>query len=55
VVQQDSNDEFLALCVAKSFLVTRIGSVDCLSKSLELAGVFGKTKSMDQWILTNFA
>jgi hypothetical protein len=55
LVLQNRNDEYLALCDAKSFPVTRIGSVDCLSNSIELAGIFGETKSIDQWILTNFA
>jgi phosphoribosylformylglycinamidine synthase len=47
VVPQNQNDEFLALCEAKSFPVTKIGSVDSLSKSIQLAGVFGETISMD--------
>jgi phosphoribosylformylglycinamidine synthase len=47
VVPQDRNDDFLALCGAKSFPVTKIGSVDSLSKSIELAGVFGETISLD--------
>jgi phosphoribosylformylglycinamidine synthase II len=46
VVPQNQNDEFLALCESKSFQVTKIGSVDSLSKSIELAGVFGETISM---------
>jgi phosphoribosylformylglycinamidine synthase len=47
VVPQNRNDEFLALCESKSFPVTKIGSVDSLSKSIELAGVFGETISLD--------
>jgi phosphoribosylformylglycinamidine synthase len=47
VVPQNKNDEFLALCESKSFPVTKIGLVDSLSKSIELAGVFGETISLD--------
>ena len=47
VVPQNRNDEFLSLCESKSFPVTKIGSVDSLSKSIELAGVFGKTIYLD--------
>jgi phosphoribosylformylglycinamidine synthase len=47
VVPQNRNDDFMALCESKLFPVTKIGSVDSLSKSIELAGVFGKTISMD--------
>ena len=47
VVPQDRNDEFLTLCESKSFPVTKIGVVDALSKSLELAGVFGASISLD--------
>jgi phosphoribosylformylglycinamidine synthase II len=47
VVPQNKNDEFLALCESKSFPVTKIGAVDSLSKSIELAGVFGETISLD--------
>ena len=47
VVPQGHNDEFLALCESKSFPVTKIGVVDTLSKSVELAGVFGETISLD--------
>jgi phosphoribosylformylglycinamidine synthase II len=47
VIPQNRNDEFLALCESKSFPVTKIGSVDSLSKSIELAGVFGETISLD--------
>ena len=47
VVPQDRNDEFLSLCESKSFPVTKIGVVDALSKSVELAGVFGETISLD--------
>jgi phosphoribosylformylglycinamidine synthase len=47
VVPQDRNEKFLALCESKSFPVTKVGSVDSLSKSIELAGVFGETISLD--------
>jgi phosphoribosylformylglycinamidine synthase len=47
VVPQNQNDAFLALCESKSFPATKIGSVDSLSKSIELAGVFGETISLD--------
>jgi phosphoribosylformylglycinamidine synthase II len=47
VVPQARNDEFLALCESKGFPVTKIGSVDSLSKSIELAGVFGETIALD--------
>ena len=47
VVPQDRNDEFLALCESKGFPVTKIGIVDALSKSVELAGVFGETVTLD--------
>jgi phosphoribosylformylglycinamidine synthase len=47
VVPQDRNNEFVSLCESKSFPVTKIGSVDSLSKSIELAGVFGETISLD--------
>ncbi len=47
VVPQDRNDEFLALCESKSFPVTKIGVVDALSKSVELAEVFGETVTLD--------
>jgi phosphoribosylformylglycinamidine synthase II len=47
VVPQNRNDEFLALCESKSFPMTKIGTVDSLSKSIELAGVFGETTSLD--------
>jgi phosphoribosylformylglycinamidine synthase II len=46
VVPQDRNESFLALCGSKSFPVTKIGVVDALSKSVELAGVFTKTISL---------
>jgi phosphoribosylformylglycinamidine synthase len=46
-VPQARNDEFLALCESKGFPVTKIGSVDSLSKSIELAGVFGETIALD--------
>jgi phosphoribosylformylglycinamidine synthase II len=47
VVPQDRNEDFLALCESKGFPVTKIGSVDSLSKSIELAGVFGESISLD--------
>jgi phosphoribosylformylglycinamidine synthase II len=47
VIPQNRNDDFLALCEAKSFPVTKIGAVDSLSKSIELAGVIGETISLD--------
>lgn len=47
VVSQDQNDDFLSLCDSKSFPVTKIGEVDSMSKSIELAGVFGETISLD--------
>ena len=47
VVPQDRNDEFLSLCDSRNFPVTKIGVVDALSKSVELAGVFGETISLD--------
>ena len=47
VVPQNQNDDFLALCGAKAFPVTKIGVVDSLSKSIELSGVFGETISLD--------
>ena len=47
VVSQNKNDEFLALCESKSFPITKIGVVDALSKSVELAGVFGESTSLD--------
>jgi phosphoribosylformylglycinamidine synthase len=47
VVPQNRNDEFMALCESKSFPVTKIGSVDLLSKSIELSGVLGEMISLD--------
>jgi phosphoribosylformylglycinamidine synthase len=47
VVPQDRNEEFLSLCESKPFPVTKIGVVDALSKSVELAGVFGETVSLE--------
>jgi phosphoribosylformylglycinamidine synthase len=47
VVLQNRNDEFLALCESRSFPVTKFGAVDSLSKSIELAGVFGETILLD--------
>jgi len=47
VVPQDRNEEFLALCAAEGFPVTKIGAVDSLSKSIEFAGVFGETITLD--------
>jgi phosphoribosylformylglycinamidine synthase II len=47
VIPQNRNDDFVVLCESKSFPMTKIGAVDSLSKSIELAGVFGETISMD--------
>jgi phosphoribosylformylglycinamidine synthase len=47
VVPQDRNGEFLALCESKGFPVSKVGSVDSLSKSIELAGVFGESIALD--------
>ena len=47
VVPQDRNDDFWSLCVSMGFPVTKIGVVDALSKSVELAGVFTDTISLD--------
>ena len=47
VVPQDRNDEFLSLCDSRNFPITKIGVVDALSKSVELAGVFGETVLLD--------
>jgi phosphoribosylformylglycinamidine synthase len=47
VVPQDRNEELLALCSYKGFPVTKLGSVDSLSKSIELTGVFGETIALD--------
>jgi phosphoribosylformylglycinamidine synthase len=47
VVPQDRNESFLALCESKGFPVTKIGVVDALSKSVELAGVFGESISLE--------
>jgi hypothetical protein len=47
VVPQDRNDDFLSLCESKRFPATKIGVVDALSKSVELAGVFGETISLN--------
>ena len=47
VVPQNKIDDFSALCAAKSFPVTKIGTVDSLGKAIELAGVFGETISLD--------
>jgi phosphoribosylformylglycinamidine synthase len=47
VVPQNQNDEFLWLCASKSFPANKIGEVDLSSKSIELAGVFGETISID--------
>jgi phosphoribosylformylglycinamidine synthase len=46
VVSPDRNDEFLAMCAAKSFPVTKIGVVDSSSNSVELSSVFGETISL---------
>ena len=47
VVPQDRNEEFLALCESKDFPLSKIGTVDSLSKSIQLAGAFGETISLD--------
>ena len=47
VVPSNRIDEFLALCASKSFPVTKIGTVDSLLNSIELAGAFGETISLD--------
>jgi phosphoribosylformylglycinamidine synthase len=47
VVPQDRKEDFLALCSSNGFPVAKIGSVDSLSKSIELAGVFGETIALD--------
>ena len=47
VVSQDLNDEFLAICETKGFVVTKIGVVDSLSSCVELAGVFGDRIALD--------
>jgi phosphoribosylformylglycinamidine synthase len=46
VVSPDRNDEFLAMCAAKSFPVAEIGVVASSSSSVELSGVFGETISL---------
>jgi phosphoribosylformylglycinamidine synthase len=47
VVPPNRNDDFLALCASKVFPVTKIGTVDSLSQSIDLAGAFGETISLD--------
>jgi phosphoribosylformylglycinamidine synthase subunit PurL len=47
VVSQAANEMFLELCSAKSFPVTQIGLVDGESNTLEVAGVYGETVSLD--------
>jgi phosphoribosylformylglycinamidine synthase len=47
VVSPDRNDEFLAMCAAKSFPVAEIGVVASSSTSVELSGVFGETISLE--------
>ncbi|MFM1777728.1 MAG: hypothetical protein RL741_346 [Actinomycetota bacterium] len=47
VVPQNRNDDFLSLCSSKSFPVTEFGLVDEDSDTLELAGVYGETISLD--------
>jgi len=47
VVPQNRNEEFLALCESKSFAATKVGTVDSLSKAIEVSGVFGETISLD--------
>jgi phosphoribosylformylglycinamidine synthase len=46
VVSPGRTDEFLAMCAAKSFPVTKIGVVDSSSNSVELSSVFGETISL---------
>jgi phosphoribosylformylglycinamidine synthase len=47
VLPQDRNDEFLALCESKRFLVTKIGVVDSAKEAIEMSGVFGERISLD--------
>ena len=47
VVSPGRNDEFLAMCAAKSFPVAEIGVVASSSNSVELNGVFGETISLE--------
>ena len=47
VVPLNRNDEFLSLCASKEFPVIKIGTVDSLSQSIDLAGAFGETISLD--------
>jgi phosphoribosylformylglycinamidine synthase len=47
VVPPNRNDDFLALCASKVFPVTKIGTVDSLSQSIDLAGTYGETISLD--------
>jgi phosphoribosylformylglycinamidine synthase len=47
VVPQSRDEEFLALCQSKAFAATKVGSVDSLSKAIEVSGVFGQTISLD--------
>jgi phosphoribosylformylglycinamidine synthase len=47
VVPQSRDEEFLALCQSKAFAATKVGSVDSLSKAIEVSGVFGETISLD--------
>jgi len=47
VVPQNRNEEFLALCQSKAFAAIKVGTVDSLSKAIEVSGVFGETISLD--------
>jgi phosphoribosylformylglycinamidine synthase len=47
VVPQSRDEEFLALCQSKSFAATKVGTVDSLSKAIEVSGVFDETISLD--------
>lgn len=47
VVPQDRNHEFLSLCASKAFPVTKIGTVDSFIQSIDLAGAFGETITLD--------
>jgi phosphoribosylformylglycinamidine synthase subunit PurL len=47
VISQDRNNEFLALCESHNFPVTKIGVVDALASTVELANVFGESVSLE--------
>lgn len=47
VVPQNREEGFLGLCESKAFAVTKIGTVDSLSRSVELTGVYGETIALD--------